>query len=223
MDFKLQCDQFLTDFHSWIDELYRNGFEYEPVPVHQFVNAEDLLCNDETERKDTLFLWIAKAVCNIIPPHRVYALQGSNSEFQNQLDGIMDILARKNNDYGNAALSPNLFYRGELSPADGILIRLGDKISRLETIAGIQPDVVTETERDTTIDFIGYSILLYIALFIDGWTLLTDRPNGSVPSIDAPGLPVMVIPNGTTFAALSDMVTKGRFAIYQPSDSNEQD
>tara|TARA_R110000796_G_scaffold201493_1_gene317675 strand:- start:865 stop:1239 length:375 start_codon:yes stop_codon:yes gene_type:complete len=69
---------------------------------------------------------------------------------------LEDLLQRKNNAYGDSALSP-LGVFSSCNASEGIKIRLDDKLKRIAN-AGI----IEETE-DTLIDIAGYIILLMIA------------------------------------------------------------
>ena len=62
--------------------------------------------------------------------------------------------------FGNLALIESL---GLGTTAQGIVIRLGDKLSRLATITQ-RPTLVAETTRDTILDIINYAVLFYAAL-----------------------------------------------------------
>lgn len=72
-------------------------------------------------------------------------------------DAIIKILLEKNRQYGNSALEPKRIFSKEVSAADGIRVRLDDKLSR---IANQQTD---DTE-DSALDLLGYLILLRIAI-----------------------------------------------------------
>lgn len=74
------------------------------------------------------------------------------------IDELRDTLARKGADYGKsiflpAPLVPNL------DPATAILVRMGDKIRRLENIATKRNEVADETFDDTILDLAGYCVL----------------------------------------------------------------
>ncbi len=72
------------------------------------------------------------------------------SEFTNICQDIIDVLVKKNADYGDN----NLLRDGLL----GIAIRLGDKTERLKTLATRPAQVVGESIDDTLRDIIGYAI-----------------------------------------------------------------
>lgn len=80
-------------------------------------------------------------------------------ESQNRIieitDAMKDLLLYKNEKYGDSALHPRkIFYKGEAE--DSILIRLNDKISRIENNAG-------EIRTNDVCDLIGYLVLLLIS------------------------------------------------------------
>ena len=86
----------------------------------------------------------------------------------NVCQNLAELLIAKNRDYGDSAfksppLAPNL------SPASAILVRMGDKIERLETLArklanGDGIAVASESVEDTIGDLAGYCVLLLIAM-----------------------------------------------------------
>tara|TARA_R100000935_G_scaffold58069_1_gene93752 strand:- start:1715 stop:2002 length:288 start_codon:yes stop_codon:yes gene_type:complete len=70
---------------------------------------------------------------------------------------IVLLLLEKNKAYGDTANQPpNIF--SKLSPKEGILARLDDKLSRIKTV-GINDDT-----EDTMLDLIGYLILYRVQL-----------------------------------------------------------
>jgi alanine racemase len=67
------------------------------------------------------------------------------------------LLVRKNNAYGDSALSPaNIFYKGEST--DSICIRIDDKLNRIRNVG------ITDATEDTVMDLAGYLILLMISM-----------------------------------------------------------
>lgn len=86
----------------------------------------------------------------------------------NVCQDLAEMLIAKNHDYGDSAfksppLAPNL------SPAAAILVRMSDKIERLETLArklsnGDGIAVASESVEDTIRDLAGYCVLLLIAM-----------------------------------------------------------
>lgn len=85
---------------------------------------------------------------------------------QEQIDALADLLARKGADYGGSAFeSPTL--APLLSSKTSILVRMSDKINRLQTLAVRNANwtnyhVKDETFDDTIRDLAGYCIL-YLA------------------------------------------------------------
>lgn len=72
-----------------------------------------------------------------------------------QCDIIKQMLLDKNRKYGDSALNPvRIFSRA--SPAEQILVRLDDKLSRLRSSQA-------DEDEDVIADLIGYLILLRIA------------------------------------------------------------
>ena len=73
-------------------------------------------------------------------------------------DGMKALLLKKNARYGDSALNPiKVFSR--LNPAEGIRIRLDDKLSRVKNGDNLR--------KNDTADLIGYLVLLCAA---EGWT-----------------------------------------------------
>lgn len=61
-----------------------------------------------------------------------------------------DIFKKKNQDYGNAFVDYNVI---------GILVRMGDKINRIDNLKNNKPEVVDENIDDTFLDLFNYSVL----------------------------------------------------------------
>ena len=70
-------------------------------------------------------------------------------------DALKETLIAKNKEYGNSALTKPRFFKG--SESDAILVRLGDKVKRLENQIDAGADC-----RDTIQDIAGYCVL-YLA------------------------------------------------------------
>lgn len=82
---------------------------------------------------------------------------------ENVVDKLKYVLLCKNRDYGNSAFTtPALL--PNLPPASAILVRLSDKIARLQTLADqdYRAQVADERFRDTIVDLAGYAVL-YLA------------------------------------------------------------
>lgn len=86
----------------------------------------------------------------------------------NVCQDLAEMLIAKNHDYGDSAFkSPPL--APCLSASAAILVRMGDKIERLETLArklsnGDGIAVASESVEDTIRDLAGYCVLLLIAM-----------------------------------------------------------
>ena len=78
-------------------------------------------------------------------------------------DSLRDTLTAKNSNYGDTARESPYFVPW-LDPAQAILIRMSDKVSRLRTLLTKEPDKVGESVRDTVNDLAGYCILYLIEL-----------------------------------------------------------
>jgi hypothetical protein len=78
-----------------------------------------------------------------------------HEEVSKVLDQIQEMLVAKNAKYGNSALEP-LGVFSQLSPREGLLIRIDDKLKRIKngSLANDDEDVVN--------DLIGYLVLLKI-------------------------------------------------------------
>jgi hypothetical protein len=72
------------------------------------------------------------------------------------LDSIESLLISKNAKYGNAALEP-LGVFSKLSPEQGLLIRIDDKLKRIKN-GSLEKD-----DEDVVNDLIGYLVLLKIS------------------------------------------------------------
>lgn len=76
-------------------------------------------------------------------------------------DKLKTTLLNKNRNYGNSAFRTPLL-ASNVSPQEALLVRLSDKIARLETLLRGEPDRVQEPLEDTIFDIAGYCILLLI-------------------------------------------------------------
>jgi hypothetical protein len=81
---------------------------------------------------------------------KLFSIEVSNALFE-----IQELLCLKNEKYGNSALEP-LGVFSQLSPREGLLIRIDDKLKRIKngSLANDDEDVVN--------DLIGYLVLLKI-------------------------------------------------------------
>jgi hypothetical protein len=76
-------------------------------------------------------------------------------EVSSILDDIRDMLVSKNEKYGNSALEPIGVF-SKLSPEEGLLIRIDDKLKRIKN-GSLHKD-----DEDVVNDLIGYLVLLKI-------------------------------------------------------------
>lgn len=79
------------------------------------------------------------------------------SEIKKAAAELGDLLARKNRDYGSSFTQQYEKY-GLMSA----LIRMDDKMRRLETLQGGQQAKVDESISDTLLDLAGYALLAYL-------------------------------------------------------------
>lgn len=81
----------------------------------------------------------------------------SQLEIAKICDEIKDLLISKNAKYGDSALNPSRIF-SNASAVEQILVRIDDKLSRIQKGAGLIAD-----DEDVINDLIGYLILLKIA------------------------------------------------------------
>lgn len=74
-------------------------------------------------------------------------------------DGIKDLYARKNHDYGTV-FEDTMHDYGLLAP----VVRLRDKLGRIETLLTVKNKVADESIKDTIHDLANYSIMTYAVL-----------------------------------------------------------
>ena len=67
----------------------------------------------------------------------------------------LDLFLKKNSDYGDAFANFGTV---------GVIVRIGDKISRLSSISTNQIKIETETMRDTLLDLHNYSAMALMLL-----------------------------------------------------------
>lgn len=77
-------------------------------------------------------------------------------QVSNVLDQIEKMLIDKNKKYGNSALEPIGVF-SKLSPKEGLLIRIDDKLKRIKNGS------LDKDDEDVINDLIGYLILLKIS------------------------------------------------------------
>lgn len=73
-------------------------------------------------------------------------------------DEVKELLLEKNAKYGNSALDPVRIF-SQSSPVEQILVRIDDKLSRIQRGAGL-----IQNDEDVIKDLTGYLILLRVAL-----------------------------------------------------------
>lgn len=116
------------------------------------------------------------------------------------LKRIKSILIRKNDNYGNSALTqPQL--APKISVTDALLVRLSDKLNRLENIYEKKTkDKVGESLQDTLHDIMGYTILLWIAKF-------------KMEHKDKRSVPIVIVPKNTTWTNVMEMIKSNEFIV----------
>lgn len=87
-------------------------------------------------------------------------------------DTLKTTLKAKNSNYGNSAFG-NPIFTPDVSPREALLVRLSDKVARLQTLLRGEPDKVGESVKDTLLDMAGYCVLIMAEEMI--------RENGSKP------------------------------------------
>ena len=78
-----------------------------------------------------------------------------NEEVNKILEEIQEMLISKNAKYGNSALEPIGVF-SKLSPKEGLLIRIDDKLKRINNGS------LDKDDEDVVNDLIGYLVLLKI-------------------------------------------------------------
>ena len=78
-----------------------------------------------------------------------------NEEVNKVLEEIQEMLIEKNAKYGNSALEPIGVF-SKLSPREGLLIRIDDKLKRIKNGS------LDKDDEDVVNDLIGYLVLLKI-------------------------------------------------------------
>ena len=73
-----------------------------------------------------------------------------------ELDGIRDLIHRKNRDYGNSLQESFIVFGSGNDPMAGIKARIDDKLNRIRTVG------VCDNTMDTIDDLVGYLIHLKI-------------------------------------------------------------
>lgn len=96
-----------------------------------------------------------------------------NPKFKEILDKMLEIHEAKNHDYAGDGGDPyknfreceDIYVEGNPIPAwTGILVRIGDKWSRIKNLTKFEPAVKGESIKDTLLDMANYSVLALIVL-----------------------------------------------------------
>ncbi len=82
-----------------------------------------------------------------------------------KMEGVTDLLLRKNRDYGSSFRKPGIL-SGALDSKSKLLVRIDDKLERLGNLLekNSDGDVSNESMSDTVTDLVGYFVLLGILL-----------------------------------------------------------
>lgn len=82
---------------------------------------------------------------------------------RDRMAALTDLLLQKNRDYGSSFRQPGTLSAAD--PADKLIIRIEDKLSRFNTLYGARgPSVASESLVDTVNDLAGYFVLLGILI-----------------------------------------------------------
>lgn len=85
-----------------------------------------------------------------------------NESIQKVVDQLSNLLQRKNAEYGNSALTAPVL-KPDLAVTDAILVRMSDKIHRIENLAANCQGITFESWEDTLFDLAGYIVLYFAA------------------------------------------------------------
>lgn len=203
-DFSIAYNVFYKIFKGFVENNYPDGITGRKEKLSAIVKSLPL--NDPNDRETNLFLWIVKAVIHLAKTNSGGSI--SADQILSIVRQIGTVLAAKHHDYGNSARMPSGFFSG-LSAADCILVRIGDKIARADRLLDGEENLVSESLADTIKDFIGYTILLYITLYVDGAELHVD----SAPENDEDDPPFFLVLRVKADFALVGLVHQGDFTI----------
>ena len=95
-------------------------------------------------------------------------MTNSQLEIAQVCDRVKDLLLKKNEKYGDSALSP-VRIMSKAQNVEQICVRIDDKLSRIKSGAGL-----LATDEDVVLDLIGYFVLLKVALDRDSKDCYTD-------------------------------------------------
>lgn len=147
-----------------------------------------------------------------------------NEEVNKVLEDIQEMLVAKNAKYGNSALEP-LGIFSKLSPEEGLMIRIDDKLKRIKNGS------LDKDDEDVVNDLIGYLVLLKIHANqrsaydeLDGshnWGEITNDINKAV-SFEPNGI-TSSLGQSTTTNVASNGTPLGSSWNYTNSKSNNED
>lgn len=123
------------------------------------------------------------------------------------LNEIRDMLITKNADYGGAVFARPV-YAPNLPVETAILVRMSDKVARYKSL--MRRTGTWESKIDTLKDYIGYGILLTLALYGDGHEERKEEP--------APvGKLILFYSPGMTLGDITAQLQNGNISLY-PAD-----
>lgn len=128
------------------EEIFVYDEEYE---IHRKAGEEDAPINPVGK------LFIDGEYVTDVTPIAIPSLR--EQQIRQASDALGDLLIRKNHDYGDS-FSQQYDKYGLMSA----LIRMDDKMRRLETLRGGQQAEVAESISDTLLDLAGYALLAYV-------------------------------------------------------------
>lgn len=145
-----------------INEL-RKRRNYEEYYLDFYINYNYFTFNTkncEITAKFKDFSEFKKQKVRIVNPVEYFLKDENNNDFENKIDEIFkdmkELLIKKHHDYGNS----NLEKYGEF----GILVRMSDKLSRLEQKIVKNKELQTDSHEDIYKDLIGYATQALILL-----------------------------------------------------------
>ena len=83
--------------------------------------------------------------------------------FHRKVQELTDLFERKNKNYGDSVFEPSSL-APNITPSEAVMVRMSDKIKRIETLLKGEKDRVGESLRDTFTDLAVYTIILLILL-----------------------------------------------------------
>lgn len=93
----------------------------------------------------------SKEISDLYTWYNIALIAVNSGYVKSSVEELVEILTTKHSDYGPY----NIARFGQR----GIIIRLNDKISRLEHLASISRDAANESICDTYLDIVGYSVI----------------------------------------------------------------